>query len=66
MTIEEMKINADMKRLDLEKSRLEYEERQKKEEGQHQYNILLPRIRRRFLTSLLVYNRLFRILVDVR
>ena len=37
MTIEEMKINADMKRLDLEKSRLESEERQKKEEGQHQY-----------------------------
>ena len=40
MTIEEMKINADMKRLDLEKSRLESEERQKKEEGQHQYNMM--------------------------
>lgn len=40
MTIEEIKINADMKRLDLEKSRLESEERQKKEEGQHQYNMM--------------------------
>jgi hypothetical protein len=29
-----------MKRLDLEKSRLESEERQKKEEGQHQYNMM--------------------------
>jgi hypothetical protein len=40
MAIEEIKLNADMKRLDLEKSLLESEERQKKEEKQYQYNMM--------------------------
>jgi hypothetical protein len=40
MSIEEIKLNADMKRLDLEKSLLESEERQKKEEKQYQYNMM--------------------------
>jgi hypothetical protein len=39
MSIEEMKINADMKRLDLEKDRLESKERQK-EQKQHQHNTM--------------------------
>ena len=40
MSFEEMKINVDMKNLELEKARLESEERQKKEEGQHQYSMM--------------------------
>jgi hypothetical protein len=40
MSFEEMKINLDMKRLDLEKARLESEEPQKKEERQNQYNMM--------------------------
>jgi hypothetical protein len=40
MSFEEMKINVDMKSLELEKARLESEEHQKKEEKQHQYNMI--------------------------
>jgi hypothetical protein len=36
MSFEEMKINVDMKSLELEKARLESEEHQKKEEKQSQ------------------------------